>query len=67
MKLGSSAIDVLTMNATTGSIVDLSVSFTLSNTFVADAQSISSGTVGDVLYGFLDSGQTVLEPIGVPF
>jgi hypothetical protein len=59
--------NLMTLFAPAGSVIDLDVSFTLKNNFGADDQSVSAGILGSVDYGHLDTGQTIFEPVGVPF
>jgi hypothetical protein len=59
--------NLMTIAAPAGSVIDLDVSFTLKNVFGADDQSVSAGMLGAVDYGHLDTGQTLFEPVGLPF
>ncbi len=50
-----------------GTIVDVDVSFRLSNQFTANTISITTGTLGHVYYGYLDGASShTIQPQGVP-
>jgi hypothetical protein len=64
----TSSLNLFTVSANTGSVLDLHVDFTLSNQFVSSAQSIgATSPVGSINYGWLDATSGgVWVPVGLP-
>jgi hypothetical protein len=65
--LSTAAVNLFALSCPIGSIVDLSVSFTLSNIQGALQETVASGSLGNVYYLALDgpSANTYI-PLGLP-
>jgi len=55
------------MNYNVGTILDLDVSFTLSNQFISGTQTVATGVLGNIYYLYLDGSTShVWTPVGLP-